>query len=321
MRYHVLQLARAIGFGLLVLSVGGCANKYRGIVRPTPELGVLSPEAARLTDDDIESYLQVSARTVFPTVLAVAKLAEPRGYYRNGHDGRLTVDHIHADEADGWRRATKEDLYRTGAPIRQVHIINKLALSGEETTLQSLRVAAAKLHAPLLLAYIQEDNWASGYNSAAMAYWTIVGMFFVPGDTVGHHSICEGILVDTRTGAIVATVAGEAKREENVLPGAVPIARNRTREQSRREAVTRFQEDLARILRELATDGANAEADNAPVAADPTGGDVASIDDANADEAHLADAREHLVKARKLIDNTGCHRRDPELKDLDARAG
>lgn len=321
MRYHVLQVARAIGFGLLVLSVGGCANKYRGIVRPTPKLSALSPEAARLTDGDIESYLQVSSRPVFPTVLAVAKLEEPRGYYRNGGDGRLTVDHIHAVEADGWRRAIGADLHRGDAPIRQMHFINSLALAGEEPTLRNLRVAAAKLHAPLLLAYIQEDNWASGYNSAAMAYWTIIGMFFVPGDTVGHHSVCEGVLVDTRTGAIVATVSGEANREENVLPGAVPIARKRTREQSRTEAVARFQDDLARILRELATDGANADADNAPVTADPTGGDVASIDDANADEAHLADAREHLVKARKLIENTSYHRRDAELKDLGARAG
>ena len=109
----------------------------------------------------------------------------------------------------------------------------------------------------MLLVYIQEDTWAGGYNSAAMAYWTIVGMFLVPGNTVGHHSVCEGVIVDIRTGAILATVAAEGKREENVLPGAVSIARRRTRQQSRSEAVTRFQEDFHRILDELTARPAN----------------------------------------------------------------
>lgn len=257
MRIHVKQVAKAAGFGLL-LAAGGCAT-YDGIVRPTPELGVLSPEAKRLTNDDIESYLRASARPAFPTVLAIAKLKQPRGYYRSESDRRLTIDRIHGEEADGWKRVTKNHGDGNEAPLQQVHFINSLAVSGEPT-LQNLRGAAAKLHAPLLLAYIQEDKSAGGYNSAAMAYWTIVGLFVVPGDTVGHQSVCEGIIVDTRTGAILATVAGEAKREENVLPGAVPIAQRRTREESHSEAVTRFQDDFSRILDQLATSPSTAGA-------------------------------------------------------------
>jgi len=249
MRSHVRNVADAAGFGL-ILAIGGCAT-YGGIVRPTPELGVLSPEAEKLTDDKIESYLQASARPAFPTVLAIAKLKQLPRYYRTDNNWRLTVDQIHGEEADVWKRLVETHADGNKGPVQQTLFINSLAVTGEPT-LENLRGAAAKLHAPLLLAYIQEDNWADGYNSAAMAYWTIVGMFVVPGNTVGHHSVCEGLIVDTRTGAIVATVAGEAKREENVLPGAVSIAQRRTREHSRSEAVTRFQDDFNRILDDLA---------------------------------------------------------------------
>lgn len=233
----------------LLLTITGCAT-YGGIVRPTPDMAPLSPEAAKLTDAEIEAFLRVSARPEFPAVLAVARLDPARRYSRKGNGGRYNVEPIHDQEADAWRRFVDDNEIGQISAISQVHFINGLAVSGEPT-LENLREAAARLHAPMLLAYVQQDEHAEGLNPAAMAYWTIAAMFFVPGNTVGHHSVCEGIIVDTRTGAIMATVAAEAKREENVLPGAVSIARKRTREQARTEAVERFQNDFRRMLNRL----------------------------------------------------------------------
>ena len=74
----------------------------------------------------------------------------------------------------------------------------------------------------------------------------------VPGNTVGHYTACQGVLVDTRSGFILATVEGEAVREENVLPGAVDIARDRIRRQAQTEAVASLHDNFRKTLAALA---------------------------------------------------------------------
>jgi len=63
---------------------------------------------------------------------------------------------------------------------------------------------------------------------------------------------CQGLLIDTQSGFILATCMGEGKREENVLAGAVDIAADRTCNEARAEAVEKFQENFRRTLLELA---------------------------------------------------------------------
>jgi hypothetical protein len=157
---------------------------------------------------------------------------------------------LHGQEADGWRKLTE---LKVGdkTPISQVQLVNSL-LGGSRPTLKDQRDAAALLHAPLLLVYMQTDDAEDGYNELAMAYWTIVGLFTVPGNSVGHFSVCQAVLVDTRSGFILGTAGGESQREERVLPGAVEIARQRTREQARAEAITRLQAAIPESLRTLA---------------------------------------------------------------------
>ncbi len=69
--------------------------------------------------------------------------------------------------------------------------------------------------------------------------------------------------MDTRTGAILAAVEGDSKREEHVLPGAVSIAKRRTRKESRNEAIQRLQDNVLRALAALGNVEAT-EADQAP---------------------------------------------------------
>ena len=58
---------------------------------------------------------------------------------------------------------------------------------------------------------------------------------------------------DTRTGVILATAQSDSVREENVLPGAVDIARDRIEKQTHTDAVAGLQKDIRRALVDLAT--------------------------------------------------------------------
>jgi len=85
-----------------------------------------------------------------------------------------------------------------------------------------------------------------------MAYWTFVGLFTVPGNTVGHCTVCQALLVDTRSGFVLATAEGESLREENCLPGAVDIAGPRVEKEARAEAVRKLQGAVQHSLKGLA---------------------------------------------------------------------
>lgn len=238
----------------VVLSLGSGCTSYSKVVKPVPKLSVLSPELQNLTDSAIEVYLNEEVSPVFPATLAVAKVGTSydwsyRYYDSDPSRSRLLV--IQGEEAAGWRQMTDLQSDKHGPIISQVQTVSSLLVE-ERPTLKSLRHAAALVHAPLLLVYTQVDDRNSGYNDAAMAYWTIVGLFVVPGNTVGYYSVCQGLLVDTRSGAILATFQGEGMREEHVLPGAVNIAKRRVAEQAQAQAVGDMQKACRNSLLELA---------------------------------------------------------------------
>jgi hypothetical protein len=223
---------------VFVIMLSGC-NSYKGLVKPVPRWSTLSPELENLTDAKIETYLRADVRPAFPTVMAVAKVVSDP-YSR---DAGFALETLHSTEAEGWRRMSSLQASGGSKPISQIQLVNRL-LAGDKLSLKSLRDAAALLHAPLLLVYIQDDDAKEGYNGAAIAYWSIVGLFVVPGNDVGHYSVCQGVLVDTRSGFILSTIEGEGHREEHVLAGAVDIARRRTNEAARCEAVMNLQKEI-----------------------------------------------------------------------------
>ena len=248
MSLFILSVA-AVGLG----AATGCASSYKGVVKPGVKMSVLSPELESVTDQAIETYLKADVRPAFPAVLAVAKLtAPPRyAYYNRNEEPTAALAVPAGDEAAGWRKLTATTSNSETPLIEQVQVVTALLAPGKPS-LKSLRDAAAMLHAPLLLVYMQDDDAQEGYNDLAMAYWTIVGLFCVPGNAVGHYTVCQAVLVDTRSGFILATAEGEAKREENVLPGAVGIAWDRVARQARAEAVAQLQANTLEMLRALA---------------------------------------------------------------------
>jgi len=248
--YSVTRIAVVSVMFLACSVAAGCSAMYCGVSRPAADLKPLAPELAGFTDETVEAYLKSRPEADFPCTPAIAKLGSASGADFAGH-GEYEMRMMESEEAEGWRKlVTKEGT--PASPVEDVHFITPM-LSGAHPDLKRLRHVAAMLHAPILLVYIEACNSDEGRNAAAMGYWTIVGLFVVPGHTVGHHSVCQALLVDTRTGLILATAEGDAKREENVLPGAVEIAARRVERRSRAEAVAGLQADVIDGLRTLAT--------------------------------------------------------------------
>ena len=75
------RYASIVALTALFLLLTGCSHAYKSIVKPVPQLSVLSPELENLTDVVVETYLTADVRPVFPSVLAVAKVRLPHGPY------------------------------------------------------------------------------------------------------------------------------------------------------------------------------------------------------------------------------------------------
>ena len=251
---HGMRSGTRLGAALAWCALAcGCCAPYPGIVRPVPQLTLLSPELEKLSDFKIDTYLKAQARPVFPTTLAVAKVRSQSEGWRPGVSPPQApqLATLRAEEAVGWRSMVGR--WGPGAPILvgQVQLVNPLVLTGPPT-LKNLRDAAAQLHAPLLFVYMETDNAAEGYNEAAMAYWTGVGLFAAPGNSVGQYTVCQGLLVDTRRGFILATADGEGRREEQVPFTALDVTRDYVRRCAQIEACAALQKRFREAMTEVA---------------------------------------------------------------------
>ena len=223
---------------------GGCAS-HVAMMPPSADFhrAGLANEAQALeleksmTDGDIARLLDVRVQAKLPTSLAVAKLQS----YCNGY--QPYVAEIDADELLAW-----EDVVKAQRQIVGVQPVTTLGLESERPTLHSLRTAAARLHCELLLVYFQVDSQVNNLNDAAVLYWSIVGLWTVPGNEVEHKTVIQAVLLDCRTGMILGTATG-GHRDKKLCPAA--FVDQRTTELSKScntEALTDLQKGCRRLL-------------------------------------------------------------------------
>jgi hypothetical protein len=218
---------------LCVSMLAGCAQQ-EALSMPEADFSSLATseaEAARiresLTDGDIARLLDANVTAKLPTPLAVAKLT--CSHY-------LTPDTIDAAELAGWEKAIAEAPGITGiCPVSPL-----LLNTSERATLHDLRAAAARMNCEMLLVYLQTDGSVSNYNDAAVLYWTLVGLFVVPGTEYQHRTVMQAMLLDTRTGMVLGTASGDAHLTR-LRPAAMGSA---ARDQMREEAPAKALADL-----------------------------------------------------------------------------
>ncbi|MBK8914706.1 MAG: hypothetical protein IPM64_08950 [Phycisphaerales bacterium] len=244
-----------LALGCLLPAAAGC-TQYSPVVRPTPTGGVMSEELHALTDQKIATYLDNDVRPIFPTVLALARLEEPDHYsprYHRTRHGEPVLIPLAESEHEAWRSALLGPWSETHplTLVEQIHVLNPLLAPGA-LSLKQLRDSAALVHAPLLLVYRRDEAASEGYNDAAAAYWTIVGLFVVPGNTVGHMTIYSALLIDTRSGAVLAIFDASELREERTFIGTTDIAAQRLRRESRETAHAKLVRRAREAIGELA---------------------------------------------------------------------
>jgi hypothetical protein len=180
--------------------------------KPLAEPGTLSgtrlitdpKDASRLekslTDTDIAALLDVDVQAKLPTSLAIARLASPCPWCPAG------LAPIDGAELQQWQKTLAGQQH-----IRGLQPISELATGTGTPNLHDLRVAAAKMNCELLLVYLQADSSVDNYNNASVAYWTILGLWVSPGNTLEQKTTAQAVLVDCRTGMLLGTATGSCR--------------------------------------------------------------------------------------------------------------
>ena len=120
--------------------------------------------------------------------------------------GRTGVETIRQEDKDAWRRS----LERTG--LVKVIFISSVILSANPG-FHEMRLAAARLHADVVLLYAVADSEESRTNLSGLLYLTIAGTFFVPGSESAVLAFAKGACFDVENEYLEFTVEGEDERK------------------------------------------------------------------------------------------------------------
>jgi hypothetical protein len=151
-----------------------------------------------------------------PQLLGVVKLEPP------GSGEALNVVAIESEELSSWGKAVTAS-GKAGA----VRALPAIPLDHQQNALDSLRLTAARMQCDLLLIYAGFGARASHFNNAAALYWTLIGLWLAPGDTLEEKAVMQAVLIDCRTGAIIGTATGDAHMREYSPAAYSEIARAR----------------------------------------------------------------------------------------------
>ncbi len=120
--------------------------------------------------------------------------------------GTTGVETIRQGDKDAWRKAVEE----TG--MVKVIFISSVILSANPG-FHEMRLAAARLHADVMLLYAVADSYESRVNLSAILYATIVGTSFAPGNEAAVLAFAKGACFDVENEFLEFTVEGEDERK------------------------------------------------------------------------------------------------------------
>lgn len=210
---------------------------------------LLTPQQAKqlekaMTDTDIANMLDVKVKAKLPTYMAVARLQQD-WYSRMCRSDLAGLTTITSDEIEGWEKAIP------GESILGVRGISALSLDGSSHTLYDLRQSAARMGCEILLVYLKADGSVDNFNDAAVLYWTVAGLWLVPGNTYERKTVMQALLVDCRTGMILGTASGMSTAKTSYAAAYDKIAQAKLDERTPVEALADLQKNSARMIRQV----------------------------------------------------------------------
>lgn len=233
---------------ILVPAMGGCASHF-SMVPPTADLartGLINDPAQvsrlekAMTDGDIAKLLDVNVRAKLPTGVAVAKIKSRCSGYQP------YLETIDAEELQEWEKAIGGQAHISG-----VSPVTSLTMAGHGVTLHTLRTAAARMNCELLLVYLQDDSSVNNFNDAAVLYWTLIGLWTVPGNVIEHKTVMQAVLVDCRTGIILGTATGDAHQKRQCPAAFADIRQTELADEVPAEALADLQKGVGKLLKRV----------------------------------------------------------------------
>ncbi|MHC5039568.1 MAG: hypothetical protein ACYTHM_19880 [Planctomycetota bacterium] len=149
--------------------------------------------ANRAVKDILEIKPAVTFSKNRPLTLAIAEVG-PKG-----------IETIRQKDKDAWRTA----LESTG--LVRVVFISSVILSGDPH-FHEIRIAAARLHADVLLLYASASSTASSLNLGGFLYLTVAGLFLSPGSQTAVLTFAKGVCFDVENEYLEFAVEGEDER-------------------------------------------------------------------------------------------------------------
>ncbi len=231
---------------LLGAAAPGCATHYRmAAPRTLAASGLVQEREAvtaierSMTDKDIARVLDANVRPKLPTALAVAGFSDRCTNFQG-------LKTIAGDELAAWEAVAEDQSF-----IRGVHPVSVLTTDRTDVSLHGLRAAAANMNCEMLLVYLESDDWVDNYNDAAALYWTLVGLWLVPGNEYEHRTVYQAILVDSRTGVVLGTAAGDCHKKRTRPAAYGRIQRDKLARETPREAMADLQAASRKLLRDV----------------------------------------------------------------------
>ncbi len=202
MRHHAPFAARSVVYFLIAGAVSGCASvKYETPGGPA--------QMSLFIERDIQAEFDRAGAASTPVYLTLARVQES-GYhsynYRAVGTGRFSAVTVREE-------SEQEAIPRINAlpKLAQAGWLNRLLLPQDLNSERDLRVAAASLHADMLLLYTFDTRFQTDDQSTPL---TVVSLGFSPNQVVIVDTTVSAILLDVRTGYVYGTCEGNATQKK-----------------------------------------------------------------------------------------------------------
>ncbi|MHC4260810.1 MAG: hypothetical protein ACYSTF_10450 [Planctomycetota bacterium] len=213
---------------MMILALMGCGASY---VTPGAGADLSTLAGASLTDKDIQKVLDRKPVAPFPAHLATVRIQAPyyRSYmtdsYGSGRYSVVTVKEIETDKH--FEQLARLPMIRSVAPLNQILLPTKLESDKE------LRVAAANLHADLLLVYTLHTVFR--VRDHDIGPLGIITLGFLPNHEAKVTSTASAVLFDVRTGFVYGLAESTAREKQmtNVWTSQDTVDESRIKAESR----------------------------------------------------------------------------------------
>ena len=185
MRKNVMMLFAAMG---LMLASGCMKRQY-----VTPGGGI---NLAAIEEKDIREHFLTKAASNFPARILTVRLQQS-GYYSHGNEGHgggafsvLTVRDIESDE--------HFDALENMPQVAGLGPVGRILLPNHFSSIKDLRIAAAKLHADMLLLYTIDTSFR--VRGQSLGPLSVITLGFLPNKKAYVTATASAVFVDVRTG-------------------------------------------------------------------------------------------------------------------------